>query len=105
MSRRAVALWIAVVLPIAAWTAQLLVLYFLVSLACARGVALPIAMHVTTIVAAALTIAAAARAARISGDVPGGHAFVSRVAALGAGVLLVGIVFGELPLLLGRGCP
>ena len=104
MTRRTAFLWIAVTLPIAAWTAQLLLAYFLVSLACAKGVALPLALHATTLVAAALTVAAVVFARRRREDLPQGQGFISRVAALGAAVLLVGIVFGELPVLLVRGC-
>ena len=103
MTRRGV-LWLAVATPIAAWTAQLLVAYFLVSLACAKGVAMPLLSHGVSLVAAALAAVALVALLRARSRVAPGHAFVAQVAALGAGVFLAGIVLGELSLVLARGC-
>ena len=103
MNRRAV-LWFAVAGPIAAWTAQLLLAYFLVSLACAKGIALPVLSHGVSLVAASVAAAALIAVLRARSNVAPGHAFVAQVASLAAGLFLVGIIFGELSLLFARGC-
>ena len=104
MTHRPFMFWLAVAAPIAAWTAQLLIAYFLVSLACSKGVVVPPAWHLTSILSAAVTAGALLVLIRMRREIAAGHSFVASIATLGAAVFLVGIVFGEMPLLLVRGC-
>ena len=97
-------LWLAIVAPMTAWTAQLLVGYFLVSLACSKGIALPLAWHGISVAAAALAVGALVVLSRRLGELPAGGSFVAQIAWLGAGVFLIGIAFGELSLVLVRSC-
>ena len=104
MNRRGALLWLAVAAPIAAWSAQLLLVYFLVSLACAKGVALPLAWHAVSLAAGVAAAGALVITLRLRPELPFGGSFVAQVASLGAAVFLLGIVFFELPLILLRGC-
>ena len=104
MTRRAIVFWAWIAAPVAAWTAQLLVAYFLVSLACTKGVALPVAWHAVSVVAAALVALAIVATRRLRREALLGASFVASIATLGAAVFLVGVLLGELPLVLVPGC-
>ena len=97
-------LWLCVATPITAWAAQLLLAYFIASLACSKGIALPVASHLVTVAALIATVGALLVTRRIRSDLGAGGAFLASVSALGAAVLLVGIALGELALLFVRGC-
>jgi hypothetical protein len=87
----------AVVAPPAAWTAQLLAAYLLVSLACAKHLAVPFGVEIVGAVAAGAALAGLATALRARDRVAPTERFVAHVAALAAALFLVGIVLGTVP--------
>ena len=104
MSARDARLAFAIVAPPAAWTFQLLAVYLLVSLACAKHVVVPLGTQAAGAAAALVALAALATAlgARDEGDGP--RRFLSRAAALAAVLFLGGIILGSLPGVLVAGC-
>jgi hypothetical protein len=88
---------LAVVVPPAAWVAQLLAAYLVVSLACAKHVVIPLGSEGVFVLAAAASATALFAAIRARDRRSPTERFAARLAALGGGLFLVGILLVALP--------